>query len=271
MVGIAAAIGVVAMGRDLTLVIEQAVEHMHGFAGGRCDHLGVERRVAVGEVGVELDARVIAVMGVEAAGVATEAAGPEELTVRRRCEAVAEQCGERLALLLIDQALKRQGIGLVADVPVRCPGQLPEAGDTARFGHARQAEIEPVGEEARHQDLRIGGNLAGPQMGEAVGEQRPSRHLRQEVGDANARQHGVEALGKGLGLRRCRLLDRRDLQHTLVERDIRQQATLRLDVDRRQPFVEESTAIGDEAIEVGVDRDRQGAASVPAPAGFRGR
>src|SRR5690349_19928895 len=40
MVGIAAAIGVVAAGRDLALVVEQPIEHMHGFAGGCRDHLG---------------------------------------------------------------------------------------------------------------------------------------------------------------------------------------------------------------------------------------
>jgi hypothetical protein len=43
MVGIAATIGVVAVGRDLTPVIKQAVMHMHGFAGSRCNHFGVER------------------------------------------------------------------------------------------------------------------------------------------------------------------------------------------------------------------------------------
>ena len=67
MVGIAAAIGVVAAGRDLALVVEQPVEHMRGFAGGRRDHLGVERRVSVGEVRVELDPGFIAVMGIDAA------------------------------------------------------------------------------------------------------------------------------------------------------------------------------------------------------------
>ena len=199
-------------------------------------------------------------MGVDAARVAAEAAGPEELAVRGRGEAAAEHRRERLALLLVDQTPQRQGIGLVADMPVRRPGELAEAGDAARLGHARQAEIEPVGEEARHQDLRVGGGLAGSQMGEAVGEQRPSRHLRQEIGDADARQHGVEARGEGLGFRRRRFLDRRDLQHALVERDIRQQAALRLGVDRRQPLVEQRSASGDEALEVGVDRDRQGAA-----------
>jgi hypothetical protein len=143
---------------------------------------------------------------------------------------------------------------------VCCPGQLPETGNTAGFGHPCQAEIKPVGEDACHYDVRIGSDLASAQMGEAVGEQRPSCHLRQEIGDANARQHGVEALGKRLRLRRCRLLNRADLQHALVERDIRQQASMRLDVDYRQPFVEESAASGDEAIKVGVDRDRQRAA-----------
>ena len=52
----------------------------------------------------------------------------------------------------------------------------------------------------------------------------------QEIGDPDARQHGVEARGKGLGFRRCRFLDRRDLQHALVEHDIGQQAALCLDV-----------------------------------------
>jgi hypothetical protein len=43
MVGIAAAISVVAPGRDLALVVQQPIEHMRGFAGDRRDHFGVER------------------------------------------------------------------------------------------------------------------------------------------------------------------------------------------------------------------------------------
>ena len=31
-----------------------------------------------------------------------------------------------LALLLVDQTAQRQGVGLFADVPVRCPGELAE-------------------------------------------------------------------------------------------------------------------------------------------------
>ena len=97
-------------------------------------------------------------------------------------------------------------------------------------------------------------------MGEAVGEQRPARHLGQQVGDADARQHRVEAGGERLGLRRRRFFDRRDLQHPLLERDIGQQAALRLGIDRRQTRIEKGAAAGDETLEIGIDRDRQGAA-----------
>ena len=65
MVGITTAIGVVTGGRDITLMIKQPVEDVHGFACSRRDHLGVERRVSVGQVGVEFDPRVVAVVGVE--------------------------------------------------------------------------------------------------------------------------------------------------------------------------------------------------------------
>jgi hypothetical protein len=96
-------------------------------------------------------------------------------------------------------------------------------------------------------------------MREAVGEQRPARHLRQQVGDADARQHCVEAGGECLGLQRCRFFDRRDLQHPLLERDIGQQTALRLGVDRRQTRIEKGAAAGDETLEIGIDCDRQGA------------
>ena len=58
MVGIAAAVGVVATGRDLALMIEQRIEHMQRLARRRRDQLGVERRVAVGEMGVDLEPRL---------------------------------------------------------------------------------------------------------------------------------------------------------------------------------------------------------------------
>ena len=54
------------------------------FAGGCLDRLGVERRIAAGDVGVELGSRIVAVMSVEVGGGAAAAAGPEKLAVQRR-------------------------------------------------------------------------------------------------------------------------------------------------------------------------------------------
>ena len=145
MVGIAAAVGMVATGHDLALMVEQPVKDMRGFAGSRRDYLGVERCVAIGKVRVELDPGIIAVMGIDGACIAAEAAGPEELAVRGGGGAAAKHRRKRLALLLADQTAERQSIGLIADVPVGCPGELTETGDAAHLGHPRQAEIEPVG------------------------------------------------------------------------------------------------------------------------------
>jgi hypothetical protein len=54
---------------------------MQSLARHRRDHLGVERSETVGEVRVELASRIVAVMGIDAPGGATETAGPEELAV----------------------------------------------------------------------------------------------------------------------------------------------------------------------------------------------
>ena len=80
-VGIAAAIGVVAAEWHFALVIEQRVQHMQRLAVGRRDQLGEERRVTVRQVGVDLEPGLVAVMTVKAAGVPAEAGRLEELPV----------------------------------------------------------------------------------------------------------------------------------------------------------------------------------------------
>jgi hypothetical protein len=146
-IGVAAAVGVVAARRHIALVIQEAVKDMQGLARRHRDHLSVERRKTVGKVRVEFASRVVVIMGVEAAGVAADAAGPEELPVRRRGKPAPEYRGQRLALLMIDEAPQAEGVGLVSNMPIGDPGEPAEAGDRAGFGHARQAEIEAVGQE----------------------------------------------------------------------------------------------------------------------------
>ena len=61
MVRIAAAIGVMAARRDLALMIEQRVQHVERLAGSGPDQLGEERPEAVGEMGIGLEAGLLAV------------------------------------------------------------------------------------------------------------------------------------------------------------------------------------------------------------------
>ena len=96
-------------------------------------------------------------------------------------------------------------------------------------------------------------------MGETLGEERPSRHFGQQVGDANARQHGVKSLGQSFGFGRRRFFERRYLQHAFVDGDVRQETILGADVDGRQSSVEPLAAARDKAFEIRFDRNRQSA------------
>ncbi len=65
-------------------MVHEPVEDMRGLAGVRGDDLGIERRVAIGAVGIELHARFRAVLGVVVGARLAMSAGAEELAVRRR-------------------------------------------------------------------------------------------------------------------------------------------------------------------------------------------
>jgi len=124
-------------------------------------------------------------------------------------------------LLLADQTPQRRRVGFLADVPVRRPSQFTQAGNAARLGHPGQSEIESFSKQPGHEDAAVSRRLAGAQMGEAVGELGPARHLGEQVGHADAWQHGIEALGQSLRLGRRRFLDGRDFQHTFLDRHTR--------------------------------------------------
>jgi hypothetical protein len=60
---------------------KRAIDDVGRLAGGRGDHLGVVRAVLVGDMGVEGDARLVAVMGVHIADGFAAAVGAVELPV----------------------------------------------------------------------------------------------------------------------------------------------------------------------------------------------
>jgi hypothetical protein len=154
----------------------------------------------------------------------------------------------------------------IANMPISRPGELTETGNDARLRHACQAKIEPVSEQACQKNPFVSGRLASPQMGEAIGEKRPLRNLRQQVGDADARQQSVKTCSQRFSFRRGRFLNGGNLQYAPLERDVWQQPIFRFEVNRGQPFIEEGTTIGDELLKISIHGDRQcGAACKSRP------
>jgi hypothetical protein len=80
-VGLTAAVGVMPPRQNITLVIEQRVQDMQRLTRGGGDQLGIERRVAVRDMCVDLEPWPLAIMGVEPAGIAAKASSLEELSV----------------------------------------------------------------------------------------------------------------------------------------------------------------------------------------------
>lgn len=72
---------VVLLNVQTALMMEKAVDDMGCLTGCRCDHLGMEGAVLIGDVGVEGDARFVAVMGVHIADGFAAAAGAVELPI----------------------------------------------------------------------------------------------------------------------------------------------------------------------------------------------
>ena len=77
----AGGVGVVLADFDRAFVVHQSVENVRGFAGVRGDDLGIERRIAIGNVSVELHARFRTVLGVVVGAGLAMSAGAEKLAV----------------------------------------------------------------------------------------------------------------------------------------------------------------------------------------------
>lgn len=83
MIDCAGRVGVMLPDFQRTFVMQQAIQNMSGLAGIGRDDLGVERRIAIGDVSVELHARFRAIFGVVIGAGFAVSAGLEKLAIRR--------------------------------------------------------------------------------------------------------------------------------------------------------------------------------------------
>jgi hypothetical protein len=117
----ASGVGVMLADVDRAFVVHQSVENVRGFTGVRGDDLGIERRVAIGNVSVEFHARLRSVFGVVVGAGLAMSAGAEKLAVGRRCVAVAPYPGEGVGMNGVDETGERGLIGLIAHMPFGDP------------------------------------------------------------------------------------------------------------------------------------------------------
>ena len=81
-IGKARRVGVVLLDAQVGLVVQQAIQHIGRVAHADIDHLGAERRVLVGDMGVEGAAWLRSVLWIDVAGALSLAANTEVLPVR---------------------------------------------------------------------------------------------------------------------------------------------------------------------------------------------
>jgi tetratricopeptide (TPR) repeat protein len=135
----------------------------------------------------------------DAAGVAAEAAGPEELAIRRGSKAAAEVRRQRFTLLLIDEAPQGEGIGFIANMPISDPGELPEAG-TAADGDVAMTErryteaAKLFGEAANY----VPSGHASERGGYLLHQANALYRQGDERGDNDALKSSIEVYGRAL-------------------------------------------------------------------------
>ena len=258
----AAAVRVMNRDVEIGMVVEQPVDNMRGFTGGRRQKLGMERCEAVRDVGVDRDGRVAAIPCVDGTDRLPRPANVKVLPVRAGDGARAESRGQRLAMLGVDDHRQRLGVGFLAKMPTGRPGEPAIARDAAGVGHAGQAEVGGIGQCGREHDTAVVGGQAGVQMPESRAEVRPTIDLGQELGDTHAWHHPVEPLGQMLGSLRRHRLQWRDAQGSTGDADVLETVGERMGVDLVEALLEQRAP----ALEVGVDiarhRDRQRAGLV---------
>ena len=221
-VGRAAGVDGVLLDGEAGLVVEQTVEHVRRLAGGGGDDLRVERPVLVGDVGVEAHARLVAVTRVDVCDRLARPTGEEVLSIRRGRGPVSPDARQRQGAVRVDQAAQRFGVGGLGDVPVMHEREAAQARAAARVGHAGEAEVDAVRQQAGQQRRAVVAGPARAAMGEALGEAGPGVDVHEHVGDAGAWQAVVERTPERLDRGRRHGARRGDGQARRLKADVRQ-------------------------------------------------
>ena len=196
MIGDAAGIRAVYPEIERAVVMQQTIEYVPGFAGSGGDHRDVERRVAIRDVGIELDGGIAAVVGVDFTSRLTRAAEMEVLAIGGRAGSDAEPAGQRLPVLGFDQARQTGPVGFLPRVPGGDPEELPACRDRTHLSHARQPQIVRLADQGRQEGAPVAWRPAGLDMPEVPGQVGPAIDLLEQIRDPDLRYHAMKPVGK---------------------------------------------------------------------------
>nr|CAH0654097.1 Mobilization_integration [Citrobacter youngae] len=94
-IGEAGRVGVVLLDPQVGLVVQQAVEHIGGIADADIHHAGAERRVLVGDMGIEQPSRLATVLRVDVPGALAPATTPRGSAGHRRMRSCRRPSGRQ--------------------------------------------------------------------------------------------------------------------------------------------------------------------------------
>ena len=90
-------------------------------------------------------------------------------------------------MLRINQAGKGLHIALLAHMPIGSPGKLPPRRLATGLGHAREPEINAIGQNRSEESLPIFGRHLSAQMQESIAQTRPLIDLGEQFGNLDVR------------------------------------------------------------------------------------
>src|SRR5271165_4810362 len=174
---------------QLRLVVEDLVEDISRVADRGGDDLGAVLRELVCGPGVEGHPLAIAEVARQGRGHPHLAGDGEPLAVGQGQRAAAPGPAQRLVVLEVDQPCRGGLQGLVAEVPVRTPGQLL-VGQVGDPRHAGRTEVTGLGEDRR---IEVPPKFAAPRFRppgvlEVVAEVRPAVDLDEQLAQLDERQ-----------------------------------------------------------------------------------
>ena len=108
------------------------------------------------------------------------------------------QCAAKgLAMLGINQAGKGLRIALLAHMPIGCPGKLSPTRLVTGLGHARESEINAIGQYRSEESLPILGRCLGAEMHESIAHTRPLIDLGEQFGNLDVRHQRIRLFSEG--------------------------------------------------------------------------